>query len=314
MKCFLRFSTLLGVGLVGFLLGLLLSGLMMSHNLYLKIAQLATASGFIILLVAYLALESEVETHSLKEDYHRITENKRLVFKILFSIQLQLKNFRELFITSPHRSSFIMVIFMFFFTHMGQICPLDMIAMVYSLGEPFKWSAQFRSYYGSGILLALAIQSLVTVRLLNLMNLSAINITRFGILIGFVATFFLALATKTWTLILGAAISTFIIVANPAIQSMTTSLVKESQIGCMFGVLGAVQGLAESGLINIVLFTYTRTRHILNGACFFVLTVLLAIDLVLAMIYKQPTATERIQDDQEKLLSRHTNHESKVTM
>jgi len=91
--------------------------------------------------------------------------------------------------------------------------------------------------------------------------------------------------------LIGVALTSFIVVASPVIQSMTTSLVKESQIGSVVGLLGAAQALAECGLINIVLFLYSHTRHIMNGFCFFSVSFLLGVNLVLATFYVHPTVS-----------------------
>ena len=81
----------------------------------------------------------------------------------------------------------------------------------------------------------------------------------------------------------GVILSSFIIVANPTIQSIILSLVEPEQVGTAVGLMAAMQGFAESGLVNIILLVYNKTKHILNGFCFFTLSFLLGIDLVIAM-------------------------------
>ena len=55
------------------------------------------------------------------------------------------------------------------------------------------------------------------------------------------------------------------------------------QVGATVGLMAAVGSIAECGLVNIILFVYSKTRTIMNGFCFFSLSLLLGIDLVVAM-------------------------------
>lgn len=73
------------------------------------------------------------------------------------------------------------------------------------------------------------------------------------------------------------------IISSPTIQSIILSLVEPEQIGTAVGVMAAVQGFAESGIVNVILLVYEKTRDIMNGFCFFTLSFLLGVNLVIAM-------------------------------
>ena len=78
-------------------------------------------------------------------------------------------------------------------------------------------------------------------------------------------------------------LSSFIVITTPTIQSIILSLVEPEQIGTAVGFMAAMQGFAESALVNIILLVYNKTKHIMNGFCFFTLSFLLGINLVIAM-------------------------------
>ncbi|XP_063676160.1 proton-coupled folate transporter-like isoform X2 [Bolinopsis microptera] len=116
-------------------------------------------------------------------------------------------------------------------------------------------------------------------------------IVRVGVFMGFVGTFFLAFATNSPILLIGVGLSSFIVITTPTIQSIILSLVEPEQVGTAVGFMAAMQGFAESALVNIILLVYNKTKHIMNGFCFFTLSFLLGINLVIAMFYTHPQTT-----------------------
>ena len=64
---------------------------------------------------------------------------------------------------------------------------------------------------------------------------------------------------------------------------MILSLVKPDKVGTTVGLMSAAQTLAENGIVNLILLVYNATKNMMNGFCFFVLTLVLGIDLILAM-------------------------------
>ena len=64
---------------------------------------------------------------------------------------------------------------------------------------------------------------------------------------------------------------------------MILCLVKPDKVGTTVGLMSAAQTLAENGIVNLILLVYNATKNMMNGFCFFVLTLVLGIDLILAM-------------------------------
>eukprot|EP00116_Pleurobrachia_bachei_P004109 sb/3464371/ len=222
-----RFGTLIGIGMVGVVVGPLISGVVLSaYPTMYYICPLAS-TGFacinFVLCCFLKPIKPEERPGSVGQ-----------------ALKAQFGNIRDLFKYQSYLPKFLGTIVMYMFCSVGLIAPLVFIPTVYSLGEPFKWTASFRAFFQSGLGITIGLQNIVTMRVLKMFKVGRPGTVRIGIFLAFVATFFLAFATTNMVLIVGKFQLLVITVGGGPAAKISATLFSADEIFEIFGKICSI--------------------------------------------------------------------------
>lgn len=143
-----RFSLLIGVGLIGFILGPLIAGLILQFtSAYFIIGLISIVLLTIALCLTVFCLKPQDKTSEIEQRFMNISGFKK---KFASAMRFQYQNTINLFKYQSYLGKFIGANLMFMLTSVGLASPLVIVSTVYVLGEPFKWSSKARGYFGAG--------------------------------------------------------------------------------------------------------------------------------------------------------------------
>ena len=143
-----RFSLLLGVGLIGFILGPLTAGLILQYTTsYFIIGIISVLMLVLGLSLAIAGLKPIDKTSEIEQRFRNVSSFKK---KFGIAMRFQYQNTIDLFKYQSHLGKFIGANLMYMLTSVGLASPLVIVSTVYLLGEPFKWSTETRGYFSAG--------------------------------------------------------------------------------------------------------------------------------------------------------------------
>ena len=141
-----RFGLLLGFGLIGYVTGPIVCGLIMSVTTkYWIIGMISTSLMLSALMIGIFCLKPlETETISSEAQKNGFCE------RFSTALKFQYQNTIDLFKYQSFLGKYLGANFMYMLSSVGLISPIVVLSNVYLLAPPFKWSTGPRSYFMAG--------------------------------------------------------------------------------------------------------------------------------------------------------------------